>query len=277
MKMHVLLFFYPEVIPSGQKLHLQFNCRVIVGGGASIPRKNNKRKPREETETNDDNSDAEDNKSRNKSSNNHHKSNNKNHKNKNTNKINKKKKDKDDDDGCEDDVFVIEPTSTLLPVPTTTTTTTTTTTLFGWDSTFNVTNCGYWLSSDRTVIKAGPQVQGTSMPVLISDRPFVAGSGVFRWRVKWMKGSTYNCAGIVSEAERQDVTTLRTFGKFFPSVPWLEKTGCIQETEVVVVLDTNARKITVNGKTFENVPKKVYAAICFKMPNEIEARLLFDV
>ena len=151
---------------------------------------------------------------------------------------------------------------------------------FKWDAEWNRRQCGYELSSDDTIISMSREVPlpGTSMPILISDRCFEAGSGVYSWRVVWGDQYPYHSAGIVSADEIRNAP-LHDFGSNFKAVPWFYKVHDFGPENQKFVLDMNKRTLTANDIVYANIPDKVYAAICFKHNglNTLEGHLLFDV
>jgi hypothetical protein len=150
---------------------------------------------------------------------------------------------------------------------------------FEWDVKWNSLYCGYNLQdSDRTITTGTSAVsRSTSMPILISNRCFKKGTGVYKWRIVFKEEKTHHAAGIVSEEEISFPRKCASFGNHLPSVPWFYKTSPMGEKETIIILDTNKSKVTINGKVFEGIPDSVYAAVCFKMPISMEARLLFDI
>jgi len=115
------------------------------------------------------------------------------------------------------------------------------------------------------------------MPILISNRSFKKGTGVYKWRVVFKAEVPQFCTGIISEEEISFPRKCASFGNHFPSVPWFYKTSPMGEKIVVIILDTNKSQVTINGKVFEDIPDSVYAGISFKMGLPVEAQLLFDV
>jgi hypothetical protein len=150
---------------------------------------------------------------------------------------------------------------------------------FEWDVKWNSLYCGYnLLDNDRTITTGTSAVsRSSSMPILISNRSFKKGTGVYKWRIVFKEEKTHHAAGIVSEEEISFPRKCASFGNHFPSVPWFFKTSPMGEKETIIILDTNKSKVTINGKVYEGIPDSVYAAVCFKMPISMEARLLFDV
>jgi len=150
---------------------------------------------------------------------------------------------------------------------------------FSWDSKWNSLYCGYSLADDDRTVTIGNSLvaRSTSMPILISNRSFKKGTGVYKWRVVFKEDMTHHAAGIVSEEEIIFPRKCASFGNHFPSVPWFHKTSPMGEKSTVIILDTNKSKVTINGKVFEGIPDKVYAGLCFKMSLNMEAQLLFDV
>jgi len=150
---------------------------------------------------------------------------------------------------------------------------------FCWDAKWNTLYCGYTLSDGDRCIKAGTSqvARSSSMPILISNRSFKKGTGVYKWHVVFNEEAVYHCAGIVSAEEISFPRKCATFGNHFPSVPWFHKTSPMGIKNTTIILDTNRLKVTINGNTFDNLPDVVYAGVCFKMSQGMEAQLFFDV
>jgi len=149
---------------------------------------------------------------------------------------------------------------------------------FGWDQKWNSLYCGYTLIDNKITTGTGPVAKTSSMPILISNRSFKKGTGVYKWRVTFSDEMSQHCAGIVFAEEISFPRKCSTFGNHFPSVPWFDKTAPMGAKNTVIKLDTNKAKLNINGKIFENLPDTVYAGVCFKMPQGgTEAKLLFDV
>jgi len=150
---------------------------------------------------------------------------------------------------------------------------------FEWDVKWNSLYCGYNLQDNDRTITTGTSVisRSTSMPILISNRCFKKGTGVYKWRIVFKEEKTHHAAGIVSEEEISFPRKCASFGNHLPSVPWFYKTSPMGEKDTIIILDTNKSKVTINGKVYEGIPDSVYAAVCFKMPISMEARLLFDI
>jgi len=150
---------------------------------------------------------------------------------------------------------------------------------FSWDARWNSLYCGYTLQDDDRIIATGNSLvaRSSSMPILISNRSFKKGTGVYKWRVIFKEEMKHHGVGLVWEEEISFPRKCASFGNHFPSVPWFYKTAQMGEKNTVIILDTNKSKAIINGKVFEGIPDSVYAAVCFKMPLNMEAQLLFDV
>jgi hypothetical protein len=150
---------------------------------------------------------------------------------------------------------------------------------FSWDAKWNSLYCGYTLQdNDRTLSSGNTLVsRSSSMPILISNRAFKKGTGVYKWRVVFKEEMKHHAVGLVWEEEISFPRKCASFGNHFPSVPWFYKTSQMGVKNTVIILDTNKSKAIINGKEIEGIPDSVYAAVCFKMPLNMEAQLLFDV
>jgi len=150
---------------------------------------------------------------------------------------------------------------------------------FSWDGKWNSLYCGYNLQDNDRMITMGNSLvaRSSSMPILISNRCFKKGTGVYKWRVVFKEEKKDHGVGLIWEEEISFPRKCASFGNHPPSVPWFYKTAQMGEKNTVIILDTNKSKAIINGKVFEGIPDSVYAAVCFKIPLNMEAQLLFDV
>lgn len=144
-----------------------------------------------------------------------------------------------------------------------------------WDNKWNNEHCGYKLSFDGRVIECGNTPEnGGSMPILISNRFFT--SGKHEWTVVWRREMTYHAAGLVSHENVNQPRLLKNYGSKFGNAPLFTATGNMGKKQVHIQLDMDKREALINGVKHYGLPEKVYAGICFKMPHQMHATLLFD-
>jgi len=147
-----------------------------------------------------------------------------------------------------------------------------------WSYEWNRLYCGYSIDHGcRVQTKKSFMCRSTSLPILISNRNFKKGSGIYKWRITFKEQMNGNHAGIISEDEICFPRKCSTFGTYLPSVPWFYKTSQYGTGPVVLfVLDMNKLQLTINGHLIDDLPETVYAGICFNMSSEMEANLTFD-
>jgi len=148
---------------------------------------------------------------------------------------------------------------------------------FCWDEEWNSLYCGYGLSEGNRKIYADRSTLSrcTSLPVAISNRSFIKGSGSYKWRVIFNDKMMGNKAGIISEDEISFPRKCSTFGNYLPSIPWFYKTSNQDDQVITIILDMDKLELTVNEKLIQNIPDKVYAGVCFNNSSKLEAILSF--
>jgi hypothetical protein len=147
---------------------------------------------------------------------------------------------------------------------------------FAWNNMWNSLYCGYTLLNDCRTIRSGTSIlsRSVSIPILISNRCFHKGTGIYEWSVIFSKETNENGAGILSEEEISFPRKCAAFANHPPSVPWFYKTAVRGTNNVYIILDTNNSQITINGKLIKGIPDVVYAGVCFKMSSQVEATVI---
>jgi len=148
---------------------------------------------------------------------------------------------------------------------------------FCWNVEWNNLYCGYGLSEGNRKIYAERSTLSrcNSLPVAISNRSFIKGSGAYKWRVIFNEKMIGNKAGIISEDEISFPRKCSTFGNYLPSIPWFYKTSNQDDQVITIILDMDKLELTVNEKLIQHIPDKVYAGVCFNNSSKIEAILSF--
>jgi len=148
---------------------------------------------------------------------------------------------------------------------------------FCWNVEWNNLYCGYGLSEGNRKIYAERSTLSrcNSLPVAISNRSFIKGSGAYKWRVIFNEKMMGNKAGIISEDEISFPRKCSTFGNYLPSIPCSYKTSNQDDQVITIILDMDKLELTINEKLIQHIPDKVYAGVCFNNSSKIEAILSF--
>ena len=145
---------------------------------------------------------------------------------------------------------------------------------FSWDSEYNQKHSAYKLSASGRVAESTAEMKEMGYgKVLLSNRTFR--SGVHKWSITLDTAiACYSGVGVlaVDLASKWHTGAVDKCGSEVRAFFLMPAYEIEEGKRFDVVLDMDKRVMTVNGKTFKNVPKEVKAALAWKGNNRAVLR-----